>query len=149
MSLVAQMVKNLPAMQETWVQSLGWEDPLQKGMATRSSIMAWRIPRGLKELDTTEQLSLLLKYFCMSHQFPLYYFTLVEFILNSIEVKFVSILKLLVFFIKVFLYFHCDIHFIFTFYFLFVINFHCCFLLILFLICFTEKVFLLLFLFPP
>ena len=38
------MVKNLPAMQETWVQSLGWEDPLEKGMATCSSILAWRIP---------------------------------------------------------------------------------------------------------
>ena len=43
-SLVAQMVKNLPAMQETWVRSLGWEDPLEKGMATHSSILAWRIP---------------------------------------------------------------------------------------------------------
>ena len=43
-SLVAQIVKNLPAMQETWVLSLGWEDPLQKGMATHSSILAWRIP---------------------------------------------------------------------------------------------------------
>ena len=43
-SLVAQMVKNLPAMQETWVPSLGWEDPLEKGMATHSSIFAWRIP---------------------------------------------------------------------------------------------------------
>ena len=43
-SLVAQMVKNLPAVQETWVQSLGWEDPLEKEMATRSSILAWRIP---------------------------------------------------------------------------------------------------------
>ena len=42
-SLVAQMVKNLPAMQETWVQSLGWEDPLEEGMATDSSILAWRI----------------------------------------------------------------------------------------------------------
>ena len=42
-SLVAQTVKNLPAMQETWVRSLGWEDPLEKGMATRSSILAWRI----------------------------------------------------------------------------------------------------------
>ena len=38
------MVKNLPAMQETWVQSLGWEDPLEKGMATHASILAWRIP---------------------------------------------------------------------------------------------------------
>ena len=41
--MVAQMVKNLPAMQETWVQPLGWEDLLQKGMATHSSIIAWRI----------------------------------------------------------------------------------------------------------
>ena len=38
------MVKNLPAMRETWVQSLGWEDPLEEGMATPSSILAWRIP---------------------------------------------------------------------------------------------------------
>ena len=43
-SLVAQKVKNLPAMQEIGVQSLGWEDPLEKGMATRSSILAWKIP---------------------------------------------------------------------------------------------------------
>ena len=43
-SLVAQMIKNLPAMQETWVPSLGWKDPLEKGMATHSSILAWRIP---------------------------------------------------------------------------------------------------------
>ena len=43
-SLVAQLVKNLLAMQETWVRSLGWEDPLEKGMATHSSILAWRIP---------------------------------------------------------------------------------------------------------
>ena len=42
--LVAQMVKNLSATQETWVQSLGQEDPLEKGMATHSSILAWRIP---------------------------------------------------------------------------------------------------------
>ena len=43
-SLVAQLVKNPPAMWETWVQSLGWEDPLEKGKATHSSILAWRIP---------------------------------------------------------------------------------------------------------
>ena len=43
-SLVAQVVKNLPAMRETWAQSLGWEDPLEKGKATQSSIVAWRIP---------------------------------------------------------------------------------------------------------
>jgi len=41
---VAQVVKNLPAVLETWVRSLGWEDPLQKGIATHSSIFAWRIP---------------------------------------------------------------------------------------------------------
>ena len=44
-SLVAQLVKNLPAMQETWIQSLGWEDPLEKGKATRSSSLAWRIQK--------------------------------------------------------------------------------------------------------
>ena len=43
-SLVAQMVKNLPTMQETRIQSLSWEDPLEKGMAMHSSILAWRIP---------------------------------------------------------------------------------------------------------
>ena len=43
-SLVAQVVKDLPAMQETWVQSLGQEDALEKGMTTHSSILAWRIP---------------------------------------------------------------------------------------------------------
>ena len=43
-SLVAQPVKNLPAMQETWVRSLGWEDSLEKGKAIHSSILAWRIP---------------------------------------------------------------------------------------------------------
>ena len=63
-SLVAQMVKNLPAMRETWVRFLGWEDPLEKEMATHSSILAWRIPWtrslagysswGCKELDTEE-----------------------------------------------------------------------------------------------
>jgi len=63
-SLMVQMVKNLPAMQETWVQSLSWEDPLEKGMAMHSSILAWRIPmeRGAwlwdsKESDMTERLS--------------------------------------------------------------------------------------------
>ena len=63
-SLVAQIVKNMPEMQETQVQSLGQEDPLEKGMATHSSILACRSPcteepgglqcRGHKELDTTE-----------------------------------------------------------------------------------------------
>ena len=62
--LVAQRLKRLPAMRETWVQSLGWKDPLEKEMATHSSILAWRIPwmeevgglqsMGHKESDTTE-----------------------------------------------------------------------------------------------
>ena len=43
-SLVAQLIKNLPAVQETQIQSLGWEDPLEKEMATHSSILAWKIP---------------------------------------------------------------------------------------------------------
>ena len=43
-SLVAQSVQNLPAMQETWVQSLGWKDPLEKEMAIHSNILAWKIP---------------------------------------------------------------------------------------------------------
>ena len=61
------MVKNLPAMQKTWVQSLGWEDPLEEGMATQSSIFAWTVPmdrgawwatvQGVAESDTTERLS--------------------------------------------------------------------------------------------
>ena len=59
-SLVGQLVKNLPAIRETWVRSLGWEDSLEKGKATHSSILAWRIPQtvwGHKESDTTERLS--------------------------------------------------------------------------------------------
>ena len=43
-SLVTQMVKNLPEMKKTWVPSLGWDDPLEEGMVTHSSILAWRIP---------------------------------------------------------------------------------------------------------
>ena len=54
-SLIAQMVKNLPAMQETQVQSLGQEDPLEKGMAIHSSILAWRIP-WTKELGGLQSL---------------------------------------------------------------------------------------------
>ena len=63
-SLVAQLLKNPPAMQETCMRSLGWEDPRGKGKATHSSILAWRITwtvysGGPKELDMTERLSLL------------------------------------------------------------------------------------------
>ena len=53
-SLVAQMVKHLPAVQETWVWSLGWEDCLEKGMATHSSIPAWRIPWTVKSMGVTK-----------------------------------------------------------------------------------------------
>ena len=73
-SLVAQMAKHLPAVQETWVRSLGWKDPLEKEMAAHSSILAWRIPwtaepGGLqsmahKESDTTERPALLLSRHC-------------------------------------------------------------------------------------
>ena len=60
-SLVAQLVKNPPALQEAWVQSLSWEDPLENEKAAHSSTLAWRIPRtspwGRKESDVTEQLS--------------------------------------------------------------------------------------------
>ena len=67
-SLVAQMVKNLPAVWETWIWSLGWEDTLEKGVATHSSVLAWRIPmdrgalwvtvhRGHKDSGITEWLS--------------------------------------------------------------------------------------------
>ena len=65
---MAQTIRSLPAMQKTWVQSLGQEDPLEKGMDTHSSIIAWEIPWteesgklqsiGCRELDTTEQLTL-------------------------------------------------------------------------------------------
>jgi len=67
-ALLTQMIKNLPAIQETWVPFLGGEDPLEKGMATHASILAWRLPRTeepgglqsvvLKELDITEQVTL-------------------------------------------------------------------------------------------
>ena len=67
---MAQTVKNLLAMQDTWIQSLGWDDPLEKEMATHSSVFARRIPwtkepgglqsiRGHKESDTSEQLTLI------------------------------------------------------------------------------------------
>ena len=71
-SLVAQSLKNLPAIQETWVQFLDQEDPLEKEMAIHSSILAWRIPwteepgrllfMGSQELDMTEQLTLSLHF---------------------------------------------------------------------------------------
>ena len=58
-TVVAQMVKNLPAVRETWVRSLGWEDPLEEGMATHFSILAWRIPwteepGGLQSMESSK-----------------------------------------------------------------------------------------------
>ena len=69
-SLVAQLVKNSPAMLETWIWSLGWEDPLEKGKATHTSTLAWKIPWTLSESDMTEQLSLSLLH-CRQILYPL------------------------------------------------------------------------------
>ena len=55
---MAHTVKNLPAVQETWIQTLGWEDPLEKGMTTHSSILAWRIP-WTEELDGLQSMECL------------------------------------------------------------------------------------------
>ena len=71
-SLVAQLVKNPPTMGGTWVRSLCWEDPLEKGKATHSGILDWRIPRtgpwGPKESDPTERLSLSLLFIWLCPQ---------------------------------------------------------------------------------
>ena len=95
-SVVAQRLKRLPAMRETWVQSLSWEDSLEKEMATHSSILAWRIPwteepcglqpRGRKELDTTERLhfhtpladTCFEKCSCILSSFPLSWWSLLK-----------------------------------------------------------------------
>ena len=82
-SLEAQMVENPSALQETWVQCLGWEDPLEEGTATHSSVLDWRIPmdwgalwatvHGITELDTTEWLSTYIyiyMYVCMYESCP-------------------------------------------------------------------------------
>ena len=78
-SLVAQLVKNLPAMWETWLRSLGWEDPLEKEKATHSSVLAWRLPmgrrawratvHGVTKSDITERLSTTQHYY-YAHCFP-------------------------------------------------------------------------------
>ena len=74
---MTQLVKNSPAMWETWVRSLGWKDPLEKRKATHSSTLAWRIPRtesmGSKELDMTEQLSLSLNPFVYFKRHNIFY----------------------------------------------------------------------------
>ena len=56
-SLMAQLVKNPPPMQETWVRSLGWEDPLEKGMSTHSSILAWRIPWTVQSMGSQSDMT--------------------------------------------------------------------------------------------
>ena len=65
---MALKVKNLPAMQETWVLPLGWKDPLENGTATHSSLLAWRLPQtipwGWKESDTAERLSFIMSVAC-------------------------------------------------------------------------------------
>ena len=71
---MAQRLKRLPAMRETWVRSLGQEDSLEKEIATHSSILAWRIPwreepRGHTESDTTEQLHFHFVYYIREHSF--------------------------------------------------------------------------------
>ena len=73
-SLVTQLVENPPALQETWIRSLGWEDPLEEGLATHSSLLAWRTPwteepgglrpMGSQEWDTTERLRTAQLYVC-------------------------------------------------------------------------------------
>ena len=80
-ALVAQMVKNLLAMQETWVQSLGWEDPLQKGMATHFSLLAWRTPwteepGGLQSMGSQrvwhDWVTNIFTFICFIHIYPLH-----------------------------------------------------------------------------
>ena len=95
-SLVTQMVKNLPAMQATQVQSLSWADPLEKRMATNSSILAWRISWmkslasyslwGRKEFDMTEQLTLLL------------HFSVAKFCFFQVDYEMLVIIKNILFF---------------------------------------------------
>ena len=87
-SLVAQTVKDPPAMRETWVWSLGWEDPLEEGMATHSSILAWRTPMdrgawwttvhpwGSRESDMTEWL-------CTAHIWNIYHMHITSFFIHS------------------------------------------------------------------
>ena len=83
-SLVAQLLKNPSTMREIWVQSLGWEDPLEKRMATHSSIIDWRIPwtctvHGVTESDMTERLSLMIQW-DVFHIFSDFYLAFLAFV---------------------------------------------------------------------
>ena len=84
---MAQLVKKLPAMRETWVQSLGWEDPLEKGKATHSSILAWRIPwttvHGLAKSQTLSLSPYMWSLMCPSN----IYMALVIFFFNSCDLN--------------------------------------------------------------
>ena len=101
-SLVAQIVKNPPAMRETWVWSLGWDDPLEEGMATYFSILAWRISmdrvswwatvHGIAELDMTEQLKHSTANDLKCH---FYYIPNSKSILESVSLYFVPLICLL------------------------------------------------------
>ena len=70
---MAQLVKNPPAMWETWFQSLGWEDPLEKGKSTQSSILAWRIPWAIQSMGSQNRT-----------QMSDFHFTSLHFISNSL-----------------------------------------------------------------
>ena len=103
---MAQLVKNLPAIQETWVQSPNWENPLENGKAPYSSILAWRIPwtiQGHKESDTSEPLSLLLSRVSVAKsadklmEVPSYViccFSIVAFNIFSLSLIFVSLITI-------------------------------------------------------
>ena len=73
-SLAAQLVKHLPSMWETWVQFLGWEDPLEEGMATHSSILAWRIPMD-RGVWPAQQSDSVIHIHIRSYSFPLWFAT--------------------------------------------------------------------------
>ena len=99
MTLMAQTEKDPPAMRETWIRSLGWEDSLEEGMVTHSSILAWRIPYSpwdLKELDTTEQLRTH-SFFCM------FFDSLYKLIVHICVVYFWALISVSLIYVSVFL----------------------------------------------
>ena len=93
------MVKNPPAMWETWVRSLGQEDSLEEGMVTHSSILAWRIPYspwGLKELDTAERL-------CTHSFYCMFFDSLHKLIVHICVVYFWALISVSLIYVSVFL----------------------------------------------
>ena len=92
---MVQLVKNLPAMQETWVRSLGWEDSLEKGKATHSSFLAWRIPWTVESTGSQRVGHSLIKHenlpqslFFSMHYYPFPFFTF-----NSSKIELIWYLK--------------------------------------------------------